>query len=721
MKNTAFDEPTDSRFTSSNPSTSMIHIVSDVFRRRFPVLIIITLACFLLSGVALFLITPRYIATARVKIDPNQSGVIAVDAPRTPDQSLVDTEVSVLQSRATAISVVKALDLGADPEFAAPKGITTNAPLLSKDDRDDAIAQRLLANLTVQREKATYVVAVSYRGGDPRKAARIANAVILAYMNNSVGTRSGTASSQAEFLNARLKEAGDDLAKTEAVAGQYKAEAGIIGSAGNGGYNATVADQQAASLSSQLATAEAAASAAQSNLDVARKQMQQGGLDAVSAVLQSAVVTDLRRQRAEVVRTMGDIQARYGPRHPETVKVVQQLRQLDDQIDQEARRVMGSLASDAASKAAAAGTLRGQMSGLRTQQSATNKTVALAQSAEQQANAKREVYNRLAAEAEQVTQLSRNMQTQAQMIEPAIPPAYPAYPNKSMILAFGLLLGLSLGLAAITLQELLMKGLRTGDDVESRLNLPFIGSIPRVSARASRSAGKNGNPADLLVETPIIPFAESLRAARSVLTLGAKSAKIVALVSALPDEGKTTSVLAMARVMAQSGDRVLLIDCDLRKAGLSRLIERAQGPGIVEILHGTATFEQAVHRDVVPGLHIVPVAEPLFTAEDLFGSQAMRDLLISVESRYDRILIDTPPLLGVADARALASLASAVVLLVKWNSTPLSAVKSGLAWLDQDRAPVVGAMLTMVDPKSEAIGALYYSGKYGEYYQRAAA
>jgi succinoglycan biosynthesis transport protein ExoP len=541
LKNTAFDEPTDGRFTPSTPSTSMIHIVSEVFRRRFPVLMIITLACFLLSGVALFLITPKYIATARVKIDPNQSGVIAVDTQRTPDQSLVDTEASVLHSRATAISVVKALDLGADPEFATPKGATARP--LSRDEQEEAIAQRLLANLIVQREKATYVVGVSYRGDDPRKAARIANAVILAYMSNSVGTRSGTASSQAEFLNKRLKEAGDDLAKTEAVAGQYKAEAGIIGSAGNGGYNATVADQQAASLSSQLATAEATASAAQSNLDVARKQMQQGGLDAVSAVLQSAVVTDLRRQRAEVVRTMGEIQARYGPRHPETIKVVQQLRQLDDQIDQEARRVMGSLASDAASKAAAAGTLRSQMSGLRTQQAATNKTVALAQSVEQQANAKREAYNRLAAEAQQVTQLSRNMQTQAQMLEPAIPPPYPAYPNKGMILAFGLLLGLSLGLAVITLQELLMKGLRTGDDVEGRLNLPFIGSIPRVSARAFKSAGKHANPADLLVDTPIIPFAESLRAARSVLTLGANSAKVVALVSALPDEGKTTSVL----------------------------------------------------------------------------------------------------------------------------------------------------------------------------------
>lgn len=721
MKNTAFDEPLDGGFVPSTSSSSMIHIISDVFRRRFPVLIATALACFLLSGVALFLITPKYIATARVKIDPNQSGVIGVDTQRTPDQSLVDTETSVLRSRATALSVVKALDLGADPEFAAPTGTTVTAPALAKDDRDEAVAQRLLANLSVQREKTTYVVAVSYRGNDPRKAARIANAVIMAYMNNSVGTRSGTASTQADFLNKRLKEAGDDLAKTEAVAGQYKAQAGIIGSAGNGGYNATVADQQAASLSSQLATAEATASAAQSNLDVARKQMQQGGLDAVSAVLQSAVVTDLRRQRAEVVRTMGEIQARYGPRHPETIKVVQQLRQLDDQIDQEARRVMGSLASDAASKAAAAGTLRSQMGGLRSQQSATNKTVALAQSAEQQANAKREVYNRLAAEAQQITQLSRNMQTQAQMLEAAIPPAYPAYPNKGMILAFGLLLGLSLGLAVITLQELLMKGLRTSDDVESRLNLPFIGSIPRISQRAFKSAGKHMNPADLLIETPIIPFAESLRAARSVLTLGAKSAKVVALVSALPDEGKTTSVLAMARVMAQSGDRVLLIDCDLRKAGLSQLIEHKPGAGIVEILHGDATFEQVVHQDVVAGLQIVPVAEPIFTAEDLFGSQAMRDLLISIESRYDRILIDTPPLMGVADARTLASLASAVVLLVKWNSTPLSAVKSGLAWLDQDRAPVIGAMLTMVDPRSEAIGALYYSQSYAKYYQTAKA
>jgi capsular exopolysaccharide synthesis family protein len=231
--------------------------------------------------------------------------------------------------------------------------------------------------------------------------------------------------------------------------------------------------------------------------------------------------------------------------------------------------------------------------------------------------------------------------------------------------------------------------------------------------------GQKVGPADLIIHKPVIPFGEAFRVARNTLRLGGGGRKVLTMVSSLPNEGKTTSVVSMARIMAQAGDRVLLIDGDIRKASLTAMTVGEREKGLIELLHGDATLDEVLVKDSVGGLDIIPLAKPLFTAEDVFGSDAMKALIETNRDRYDQILIDTPPLLGVADARTLASLSDAVVLLIRWGSTPLNSIRSGLTWLEMDRAPVAGAMFTMVDPRSEAIGAMYYSRKYSSYYQSA--
>ncbi|WP_420143836.1 GumC family protein [Sphingobium sp.] len=692
-----------------------IAMLMNVIQRRLFIILLITGSFFAMMTVAVYMATPKYVATTRIKIDPNQNAMIGVDMPRSTmsDQGQIDTEVTVIQSREVALLVARTLKLVNDPEFGVPA-----ANGLSMEERIEGTALKLLGGISVAREKSTYVVDINFKSANANKAAEIANSLATAYMSFSVGARSGTASKQAEFLEGRLATVGKELAAMEAQAAQYKAEAGIIGGGTGGSYSSTVIDQQVGSLSGQLATALSSASAAQAKLDVARQQMERGGLDAVSAVLDSRVVTDLRRQRAEVVREMGEIQARYGPRHPETIKVTQQLKQVDDQIDQEARRVMGGLASEAAAEAAKASTLQAQMGQLKGQQSTNTRAGVVAQNIQQQADAKREEYNRLSRDVQQSRQLSRNTQTQAQIVELALPPAFPSSPNKRLYMAFGLLLGLTASATLVTILEIMARGFRSRDEIENKLKIPFIVSIPRVDKASLELDGQQISPADLLIEKPVTPFGESFRVARNTMKIAARNKKphVIALVSALPNEGKTASVLSMARMMAMSGDHVLLLDCDIRKAGLSQVLKVSTDTGMVELLSGTATFEDVIRADAVPGLDIVPVSQPTFSAEDLIGNN-MADLLAQVNGKYDVVLIDTPPILGVADARLLASLADSVLMLIRWSSTPTASVKAALAALEQDRTPVSGAIFTMVDPKSEAIGAMYYSRAYSKYYQ----
>ncbi|RYD68178.1 MAG: chain-length determining protein, partial [Sphingomonadales bacterium] len=195
--------------------------------------------------------------------------------------------------------------------------------------------------------------------------------------------------------------------------------------------------------------------------------------------------------------------------------------------------------------------------------------------------------------------------------------------------------------------------------------------------------------------------------------------QIVALTSALPEEGKTTTALALARVLGINGTKTLLIDCDLRKASLQSLMADDVDVGLVEVLNGSKTAEQAIVQDRVEAVDLLPVARKLFTGEDMFGSDRMKALLDSLRPHYQTIILDLPPVMGVADARSLSVLADAAVLIVRWGSTPPRAADTAVTWLRGDGANLLGAVYTLVDPNSEAVGGLFYSSKYASYYQQA--
>ncbi|WP_176218130.1 exopolysaccharide transport family protein, partial [Novosphingobium sp. B1] len=611
----------------------------EVVRRHWIAMALVFGAVLGAAIVALLLIQPRYVATTRIKIDPNQAAMIGVAAGNArPDPGSIDTEVAAMQSRDIAVMVINRLRLMYDPEF-APKADTPNS---SPNARVDAVAGRLLSELNVKRERDTYVINISYRSVNAIKAAEVANAFAEAYMNSSVGSRTGTAAKQVEFLTGRLNTLGSELAGIESKAAQLRAQAGIIGGGTGGSFSGTVTDQRVSAQSSQLSAAQSAASAAEARYNVARQQLASGGLDNVSAVLESPVITNLRAQRAEVVRNLGSIQSRYGPRHPETLSVLQQVQQLDQQIDEEARRVMGRLASDATAERARAQSLAGEMAQLRGEQAASSRAGIMAQGIQQQADAKRDAYNRVAAELQQASSLARNTQTQAQIVELAIPPRSPSFPNPQLFIAFGVIAGLGLGLGSVAGLEFMSHGIRTAETLETQLGITCIGSIPNLEKKDLRqSDGELLNPADLLIEHPVIPFSEAFRGIRNTVIRAKQKRPIqkLAIVSSLPGEGKTTSVLAMSRTMALSGDKILLIDCDVRKASLSEHVgatEQAEY-GLVEALQGKVDPRSLIRADEIPGLDIIPVKEPFFSAEDLFGDGKIQALVDKVKDGYDYV------------------------------------------------------------------------------------
>ena len=701
------------------PSLSSIaRYLWEVLRRRWLLIATIIFVIFGAAIVTVMLMTPRYDAVSRIRIDPSRSaamGQLSDQQGGLPDQGVVDTEVSVMRSFEVAKRVVERLGLDQDPEF------SRNIPPLPNRPSQQQIAARLNAVImavlkatSAEREKATYIVDIRASSIDPLKAARIANSFAGEYIAFSLTRRSSTAEQQSQFLGKRLKELSDEATAAESQLAEYRAQAGVIP---NGSGSSTMVEQQIAPLSSQLATAQSEAAAAAAKVRSAEAQVRSGGTDSVSAVLTSDVIRAFRTQRAELLQAQGEIQTRYGPKHPETQRVAQQLADLDGQIDTESRRIIAGLRADASSAEARAQSLAAELSRLRAEQTSSTRSSAIADTYQRRADSAKTAYDLLAQRASASEQAAGSNITPAQIIEDATPPALPSRPRRGLLLGLSLIVATLTATGAVLVLELANSGVRSAAELQ-KLGLTVHASIPMLSAAQLVVSGTPVTPTQLVIRQPIGFYAETFRTLRSALILRHQAdRRILSIVSTLPGEGKTTTALSLARVMALAGTKLLVIDCDFRRAGLTEAAGIDAKAGLADVLRGEVPVDQAIVPDVVGGLSILPLAERLFTPEDLFSGPAMQDLLKDLRGRYEFILLDTPPLLSVADARTLATLSDAVVMVVKWNSTPRNAVRASLDLLANDHVDVVGSALTMVDRHAEAYGAMYYSKKYAHYYK----
>ena len=689
----------------------LIRSVRDVIRRRILVLVGITAVVGAIGIVLTLRIVPVYQGVTRLQIDPSRNPLA-----RTPGEAqaqlaseAIETEVSVIRSLDLARIVVKRLNLLDDPEFGG--GPTPeDQPVRSPAAKLDAVARAVNGNLDVARDRLTYIMAIRFNSRSPEKAARIANAFAAAYLDTKVGTKIGTAERQTLWYQKRMDELARDIRAADERVAQYQAQAGIVRGASN--QVGTIVDQQVAPLSLQLASAESIAAEARSKEQSARQQVRRGTLDTISDVRQSATVQDLRRQRALLSQTLEDVRGRYGERHPDFIKVRDQAAGLDAELNREMGRVVRSLDADAGAADARAASLRASMTQLEQKQANNARASVIAASLQRDADGKHDAYEKISQMALESRQAAQNSIAQAQIIDNAEPPQTPSWPNRPLLFLLSIIAGFGVGIAVIVTQEMLVIGMRSIDEIESELGVPLIAAVPNI---------RQDRPADIVIDKPTSQYAEALRNARASLlgVRGQARPKIIALTSALPGEGKTTTALALARVMAMNGDRTIIVDADVRRAQLRMITQTdPNGRGLVELLHGEATLDEVIEASGLDGLDQIIIHKPYFSSENLFGNDLMPKILEQLSERYDTIILDLPPLVGLADGRFLAALADAVALVIRWNKTPKHAVTSAASWLNSDGANLVGSIFTMVDTSSQSVGSYYYYAKqYSEYYQ----
>jgi len=411
------------------------------------------------------------------------------------------------------------------------------------------------------------------------------------------------------------------------------------------------------------------------------------------------------------------LQATLGDRHPDVASARSQVNDLQRAVGSESGRVIQALESDAR---AAAARVRSMEEQLRAQEARVNQT----QTAEIQLNAlEREAeasrsLQRAVLERAQVTASQTAIEkADARVLSVATYPGAPSFPKVPLFVAAAAVLGVLFGLLVIWFLEQADSTIRSGDEVRSALSLPNLALVPMLR----RGLLGRHRVEDYVVRKPLSPFAESMRTLRAALWLGAEPPRVVVITAARPGEGKTTTSVALARSAAMNGERVLLIDCDVRQPSLGRIFRAEGAAGVTDLLLGQAVLERIIRRDHLSSLDYIPAGAAEIHSLGLFMSEAMAGLLDRVRRDYDLIVLDAPPALAMADARVVARLADATLLCVKWRDTPRSVVRNSLGLLEDAHARVVGACLTQVDAKvhgrSGYADAEVYHPRYGGYFR----
>ncbi|MDE1173256.1 MAG: polysaccharide biosynthesis tyrosine autokinase [Parvibaculaceae bacterium] len=487
----------------------------------------------------------------------------------------------------------------------------------------------------------------------------------------------------------------------------------------------TINDQQLSELNAQLILARTDLAEKESRLGGAQQVARSGGnTDSITEVLQSSVIGDLRSQEAALTAKQADLSAKYGPRHPAIINIEAQRRDIEVQISSEVRRIIAGLSNDVSASRSRVLSLSNSLNELQQRNAKNNSATVKLNELQRQASANQALYESFLGRFKQTSQDQGIESADARIISEAVPPNSASYPKTGLVLFVAFGFSVIAGIALALVVERLDNSFKTVGELESSLQIPNMATIPLF--RAVKDEGGNRVSIDRYVLLkPMSAFAEAFRGLRSSLQLSNvdNPPKVVLFTSAIPSEGKSTCSISFARSAAMAGHSVVIIDCDWRHPTIAKFTHTEKPTvGVIDLLVGRATFEEAMQQDAYSSVICIPAISGTMNPPDVLGSEQMKHLIQELRSKFDFVVLDTPPVLPVIDACVLSHLADKSVLVVRWNNTERSATLSAYRKLLEFGSDVAGTVFTQVDPARQAQYGYgdthyYYSGRYGKYYQ----
>lgn len=685
-----------------------------VVRRNVVIIAGVMITACALGLIITLLTTPKYQATASVQIEQatdrilNTQDVEPAASYQDADRFL-QTQTDILRSRAIAIRVAQELNLfGSETFFRAmdaelPAGAT---PALRERNQREATLTLLKNNLQIDLQRNSRIATISFTSPNAGMAAKVANAYAQAFIASTLQRKYDSSAYARSFLSRQLADAKVKLESSERALNDYARQAGLI-KTGASDAGAGSAPSQSLTTNSLIEANSAANAAHTARVAAEQKWRSIEGVSllGIPDVLSNLAVQQLLQKRAEAMGAYEQETARHRAEYPTVVQLKAQVDELNAQINQLASDIRSSIHDQYEIALEQERSLDAQVNELKSATLSEQDRSVQYNILAREVDTNRTLYEGLLQRYKEVSAASGVTSNNISIVDQAETPMSPSSPKLLMNLLLALLLGAATAAGFVFVREQMDDAVRVPEDIERKLGLPVLGSIPL-----------SENSANILEElsTPRSPIAEAYHALRAALLYSTPNGlpKTLVITSTQAGEGKSTTSFAIAHELANLGKSIVLVDIDLRRPALHRMMGTANEIGLSSFLTHQADINQILKATQTANLSFISSGPIPPSPSELLSSSALLELIAQLSSRFDAIIFDGPPVLGLADAPILAAVVDAAVLVVEANRGHRGATKSAVRRLRTQHSHLLGGVMTKFDARKSG-----YSYVYGyDYY-----
>lgn len=678
----------------------LMALVATIWRGKWWIALFAAVAILVGGYYAYFVAVPQYTARSTVALENRQEQVVDfqnVLSGLAGDQASINTEVEVLKSRALAEKLVRRLDLTTDPEFNTrlqpkpdfdPKafvkelilGPPPDMPEPSQREIMDATIDNVLGSVSVSNIRQSYVFQITAVTTSAEKSALMANTLADIYITDQLDVKFEASQKAVEWLNARAADLKTELESQESRVKEFESGTTLISPEALTALNVQLKQQR-----DRIEEAQKTANAKEAEVAALENAAEAGDLDQMAELANDRTLT----------RVLGLVRA--GSSDEEAFQL--RYTQIVDRARLEMERANSQIAA-----------LEAAVKDLQAQIERQSTDLVKLQQMQREAEASKTLYEYFLGRLKEATVQQGIQQPDSRMLSPAVVPTGSSAPRRSLILALSMVLGVFAGAGLVLIREMLHNTYRTADEVERTTGVTVMGQIPKVPVRGRRKV------IEYFVAKPTSAASEAVRNLRTSVLLSNvdNPPQVIMFTSSMPGEGKTTDSIALALNLAGLGKKVLLVEGDIRRRTFSQYFETADRKGLLSVLSGDVRLDDVVLREEAMSFDILLGEKSNTNAADVFSSETFHKFVDGLRKAYDYVLIDTPPVLVVPDARVIGSSVDAILYSVRWDETPKGQVEQGLRMFETVNLRVTGLVLSQIDPgKLKRYG---YGGKYGGYY-----
>lgn len=739
------------------PAIDLRAMIMIVWRAKW-IILICTICAGVLGLISASQIGPRYQAVAKVMFGFQRANVtnfenVLVD--QTFDNAGIQDQIEILRSTVLTERVIEELKLDQSPVFnptlvepvptlldrirdsvslppeindflrGSETGIESGIEAeitLDTTERDRiirlAVINNVLADLRLVPIGQSRVIAIGYTSGDPKLSARIANSYAEQYIVDQLEAKLEATNSATSWLSERVEELRFRVEDAEVAI-----EEAMLEITGEDGQSLEVTQRQLEALNLTLAEVTADRTRLQALYERLTNAIAADmDLGTISEFRQSGLIQGYRSQEVELRSQLASLRSTVPEGHPSITRVEQQINEVRRNVSEEADRIVSATFLDLEALKTQEEKLLADVSNLEREVVRQTGDQSKVRQLEREAEAARTLYNSFLTRLQETTAQQDLQESDARLLSPAEIPLSPLQVARNRTLIAITIFGMLVGIGIAFLRDRLNNTFRSPMELEELTGENLLGVLPTIGARQNRR-----DVIKHLQDEPGSALVEAVRNLRTSILFSNIDTppKVVMFTSSVPREGKSTTSMLTALTSRQMGKTAVIVDCDLRLPALADLLNaKDHTAGLIAVLEGSATVEEAVYKDEVTGLHVLTTvgsfANSGINAADILSSKKFEDLIATLSDMYDLVILDTPPTLVVADARIVSKVADAIVYSVKYDDTPRGAVVQGIKELRGVDAPLIGVVLTLVNERRASqyyySGQTYYKGMYRDYY-----